>query len=634
MKIKNKAKILTLVIFLLLSFMMIPVNADLDPASPNYMGFDPSTQHVTIGDSVDIDFYGDIYQEITTYGIDNLTYLPAGVIDYISTTSGDLFGGTTLYGEPESDGEIHNDAGWCKFFLWGHTGGANNTNATAFDTSWDAAGVGMATLTITDGGTAYGGIDPGTTKYPGYVYVHPEGVSGFATIATGPTNIDLSWTKGNAADKTLIRWRDDGTNPTSVTDGTLLYNDTGVATSHPGLTGGDHIYYSAWGWNETEGFYSIDYETADAFTNSPPEFGTPSPTNGSGNQELSLTWSIPITDAEGDPFDWEIECSNGQTASDTDASNGTKQLALSGLAYSITYTVWVNATDDGSSQTTSEWFTFDTKANTPPAAPSNPVPADTATNVDPEIGYLRCVVSDANGEDLDVSFYWENHTLIGTDLGVTSGQYASVAISDLLENTGYDWYVNVTDGFDTTHGPTWNFTTGTISKVGGGAAGQNDVLILVLHGTDPVNGASVSLNRGTDPTAVGPLVATATTEADGTYEFNVGDGNYILTVAYPGLETQNIPLTVREDTQYVVYMVAVTPIEVGVGLFILTIALLLLGLLLAYLTVQKKMEENIGLLLFALINAIAIIIGILTGFFIFIAAGAILLLLEFLWVKR
>ena len=100
--------------------------------------------------------------------------------------------------------------------------------------------------------------------------------------------------------------------------------------------------------------------------NNPPVFGSPSPANGSTNNFLSLTWSIQINDPEGDLFSWTIQCSNGQVNSGTGASNGTKSLSLSGLVYSRTYKVWVNATDpNGSGLYTRKWYTFTTQAAGP-----------------------------------------------------------------------------------------------------------------------------------------------------------------------------------------------------------------------------------------------------------------------------
>ena len=96
--------------------------------------------------------------------------------------------------------------------------------------------------------------------------------------------------------------------------------------------------------------------------NLPPVFGTPNPANRSTTNPRSFTWSIPINDPEGNAFTWTIQCSNGQKNSGTGASNGTKLLSLSGLAYSKTYKVWVNATDPtGSTLYTRRWYTFTTQ---------------------------------------------------------------------------------------------------------------------------------------------------------------------------------------------------------------------------------------------------------------------------------
>jgi PKD repeat protein len=98
--------------------------------------------------------------------------------------------------------------------------------------------------------------------------------------------------------------------------------------------------------------------------NNSPVFGAPSPGNGSTGNLLSLTWSIPINDLEGNVFSWTIQCSNGQFNSGIDATNGIKSLLLSGLTYSTPYKVWVNATDPaGSGLYTRRWFTFTTKAS-------------------------------------------------------------------------------------------------------------------------------------------------------------------------------------------------------------------------------------------------------------------------------
>jgi len=104
--------------------------------------------------------------------------------------------------------------------------------------------------------------------------------------------------------------------------------------------------------------------TMGAYISGPPVIGTPSPTDGSTGNLLSFNWSVSITDFEGDLFNWTIECSNGQKVNGSNAINGTKSLALSGLANSKLYKVWVNATDPtGSNLYTRKWYTFTTKSS-------------------------------------------------------------------------------------------------------------------------------------------------------------------------------------------------------------------------------------------------------------------------------
>jgi hypothetical protein len=117
------------------------------------------------------------------------------------------------------------------------------------------------------------------------------------------------------------------------------------------------------------GLYTRKWYTFTTKFNLPPVFGIPTPVNGSTDTLLSLTWSIPINDPEGDQFSWTIQCSDGQGNSGSSATNGTKSLSLSELAYSTTYKVWVNATDpSGNGLFTRKWFRFTTILDaTPPS---------------------------------------------------------------------------------------------------------------------------------------------------------------------------------------------------------------------------------------------------------------------------
>lgn len=161
--------------------------------------------------------------------------------------------------------------------------------------------------------------------------------------------------------------------------------------------------------------------------NQPPFFGQSTPANGSSNQPLNLTWSIPILDAQGDSFSWSIQCSNGQTNSGDGASNGTKTLALTGLIYSTTYTIWVNATDPtGSGQYTRAWFIFttiDQQQNNPPDKPETP----TGT-LNGKINVLYTYTTSTTDTDGDQVFYnwsWGDGTYSGWLGPFTSGATAT-----------------------------------------------------------------------------------------------------------------------------------------------------------------------------------------------------------------
>jgi hypothetical protein len=226
---------------------------------------------------------------------------------------------------------------------------------------------------------------------------------------------------------------DPGPNWPTGTTFTIWINGTGVYTGWQGTASGT-----------VSGFFNnmgqiVVYPPP---PNYPPVFGTPSPINGSVNQPLSLTWSIPINDPEGDPFTWSIQCSNGQTSSGSDEPNGTKALSLSDLSYLISYTVWVNATDpDGSTFYTTQWFMFTTTGNHPPVLGS-PTPANNSINntlsltwsisiTDPESDLFSWTIQCSNGQT--------NSTNDDTD-GIKT-----LTLSNLLYETTYKVWVNVTD---------------------------------------------------------------------------------------------------------------------------------------------------------------------------------------------
>lgn len=194
-----------------------------------------------------------------------------------------------------------------------------------------------------------------------------------------------------------------------------------------------------------------------------PTFGTPNPTNGSTDVSHSLSsWTIPIADPEGDSINWSIDTSPDiGNASETSESNGTKSCTLSGLSYSTTYTVFVNATDDGSGEWTNQTFWFETEdsPNQNPNPPVDPDPENNEPDVPVNVGEFSCLVTDPDGDSLDCSAYWANHTLIDTNNSVANNTIVHFDVGTLEKDTTYEWYVNVSDNEFTVQSAIWNFTT-------------------------------------------------------------------------------------------------------------------------------------------------------------------------------
>jgi hypothetical protein len=148
-------------------------------------------------------------------------------------------------------------------------------------------------------------------------------------------------------------------------------------------------------------------------------FFAPSPIDGSIGNPPNLIWSIQINDSEGDLFSWTIECSNGQTNSGSNSSNGTKSLTLLGLADLTTYMIWVNATDPtpGSGLYTRVWYTFEVGIE--------------RINIDIYGGFGVSAVVTNTGTTVATNLAWSINVSGGF---IFSGRYASGMINEITVN--------------------------------------------------------------------------------------------------------------------------------------------------------------------------------------------------------
>jgi len=93
----------------------------------------------------------------------------------------------------------------------------------------------------------------------------------FALTLIPTSNVRITWTKNSAADTTLIRRKPDSY-PTSITDGTEVYNSTGVSYVDGGVTSGNTYYYRAWSFNATIGLFSSTYAQSNIYVLEPALF--------------------------------------------------------------------------------------------------------------------------------------------------------------------------------------------------------------------------------------------------------------------------------------------------------------------------------------------------------------------------
>lgn len=102
---------------------------------------------------------------------------------------------------------------------------------------------------------------------------------------------------------------------------------------------------------------------------------------------------------------------------------------------------------------------------------SNPDPSDGATGVNdttdgsPVDVDLSIDYSDPDSDSGNVTFKWQNGSVIDTITGVASGSSASTTLQDLKSGTTYNWQVEATDGENSTTAGNYSFTTAQDSSL-------------------------------------------------------------------------------------------------------------------------------------------------------------------------
>lgn len=178
----------------------------------------------------------------------------------------------------------------------------------------------------------------------------------FKATTLNITAINISWTIGTNATHTHVQQKI-GSYPTSRSDGTNVYNDTGTFYVATGLTSYTRYYYRAWGYNSTTGNWS-------SFVSSYNNTGPTNPTSVSGTvtgNDLTISW---IKGSYADATTIRRK-TNGYPTSPTDGTNIYNSTGLCHIdtnvlqTYYYTLFSWDNNTNLHSSGVYLEWGTLD-----------------------------------------------------------------------------------------------------------------------------------------------------------------------------------------------------------------------------------------------------------------------------------
>lgn len=202
----------------------------------------------------------------------------------------------------------------------------------------------------------------------------PDPPTSLSATSTGTSSISLSWTKDNRADYTRVQGKSGGY-PTSISDGSDIYNSTGSSTSDSSLSSSTTYYYRAWSWNSTGELWSLTYASSSATTDtesSSPGGNGDDTTTTDDAPTISNVAHTPTTVTSSDTVTVSATVTDDNTVSSVrlywnDDTEHSKSMSASGSNYSatigpftelITVTYWINATDNASQSTESSTSSF------------------------------------------------------------------------------------------------------------------------------------------------------------------------------------------------------------------------------------------------------------------------------------
>ena len=206
---------------------------------------------------------------------------------------------------------------------------------------------------------------------------------------------------------------------------------------------------------------------AQAQSNTPPNLPfSPFPADDAVDQSVNVDLSWSGGDLDGDAVTYDVYFEAGDATPDVLVSNDQASIAYDpGTLSPNTHYYWrIVAQDEHGATTAGPVWDFVTglSSNDPPNTPSSPSPADNATNQSVSVD-LSWTGGDPDGDSVtyDVHFEAGDST---PDVLVSDDQSGTTHDPGMLNpNTQYYWRIVAKDEHGaTTHGPVWEFTTGTV----------------------------------------------------------------------------------------------------------------------------------------------------------------------------
>lgn len=259
----------------------------------------------------------------------------------------------------------------------------------------------------------------------------PDEPTAFSATA-GDGHVDLAWTKGAGAQKTMIRYRTDGVYPTDYTNGTQADFDTDSSHAHIGLVNGTEYKYRMWSYVTDGGLtqYSDAYAEATATPIGTPEVTTVS---AMAIEETTATGRGNIDDLNGGGnasihgVEWDtnsgVPYTGGSAHTDGNFGIGAFSDAITGLSEGTLYYYRAYATNPIGTGYAAAEETFLTKPLPPTAFTAigtvgNDIDLVWVKGVGADLTYIRGKLGSAPIDITDGTYLWNG---AGTTVTMVSG---------------------------------------------------------------------------------------------------------------------------------------------------------------------------------------------------------------------